>query len=113
MSREILQQEALEKIEELRSVREQHFSSFTFSVDLWAKMAYEFAAFYSPGCTSRAEKDRVLEAMIPLYLARTASYVREFIIVSDELADAFVRGCAHVFVRLKPYLVKRWHHWTD
>jgi glycosyltransferase involved in cell wall biosynthesis len=96
--------------EELRRVREQHFSSFTFPVDLWAKVVYEFAAYYCLACTTREKKNAVLEAMIPLYLARTASYVRELIIISDELADAFVRGCAHVFVRLKPYLLRRWQH---
>ncbi len=94
--------------EELKTIREQHFSAFTFPVDLWAKVVYEFAAWYNLRCAAQPEKDAVLEAMIPLYLARTASYVRELAMISDELADAFVRGCAHVFVRLKPWFVKRW-----
>jgi glycosyltransferase involved in cell wall biosynthesis len=99
---------SVESLAAIERVREKSFSAFVFPVDLWARVVYDFAVFYA-GQSSGNEKEETLKAMIPLYLGRTASYVRELAIISDELADAFVRGCAHVFERLKPYLVERWN----
>ncbi|MFQ6114209.1 MAG: glycosyltransferase [bacterium] len=98
-----------ESFKAITKIREKSFSEYIFPVDCWAYVVYDFAVYYNAKCDSQSKKEEVLAAMIPLYLGRTASYVRELAIISDELADAFVRGCAHVFERLKPYLVNRWN----
>lgn len=97
-----------ESYNDLETIRKESFTSFMFPVDVWAKIVYDFAIYYHANCRTKSDKNKVLIAMIPLYLGRTASYVRELAIISDELADAFVRGCAHVFERLKPYFIQKW-----
>jgi len=81
------------------------------SIDLWAKIVYEFACAYNFVKTD--EKELILESMLPLYFVRTASFIREAELFSDEIADAVVEGNAGVFERLKGYLIKRWDYYKN
>ncbi|MDI6800336.1 MAG: hypothetical protein QMD53_06720 [Actinomycetota bacterium] len=77
---------------------------FSFPVDLWARIVYDYAVSFS----FDGNKDEMLNSMIPLYYGRTAAFVIESKAVSEELADAVVDGIAGIFERMKPYLIKRW-----
>lgn len=78
-------------------------------VELWTKIVYEFACAYN--FVRPDEKELVLRSMLPLYYIRTASFIREAELFSDEIADAVVEGNAGVFERMKGYLIKRWDYY--
>ncbi len=82
------------------------FEEFKLPEDLWAKLVYDFASFYA--FNKKPDSALVLQSMIPLYLGRIASSVKEMSLISDELADCFVQGTANTFERLKSHLLKRW-----
>jgi glycosyltransferase involved in cell wall biosynthesis len=82
------------------------FEDFELPTDLWAKLVYDFASFYA--FNKEFDSALVLESMVPLYLGRVASSVKEMSLISDELADCFVQGTANTFERLKSHLLKRW-----
>ncbi|GFP19330.1 glucosylglycerate synthase [Candidatus Hakubella thermalkaliphila] len=95
-----------ENYEEVSQVCQKDYKKFIFPMDLWARAVFDFAVYYC--WVPKEDHDSLLESMIPLYQGRTASFAKEMAILSDELADAFVDGCASVFERLKPYLLERW-----
>ena len=75
-------------------------------VDLWVKVVYEFACAYN--FVLPQKKELVLKSMLPLYYLRTASFMKEAALFTDDIADAVVEGDAGVFERMKNYLIKRW-----
>ena len=76
------------------------------SVELWAKIVYEYASAYN--FIEVQEKELLLISMLPLYFLRTASFIREAEHLNYEIADAIVEGDAGVFERLKMYFRNRW-----
>lgn len=81
------------------------------SIELWSKVVYEFACAYN--FASEDDKDFILDAMIPLYYIRTASFIREAEHFSNEIADAVVEAGAGVFERMSKYLVMRWDNYSS
>jgi len=81
------------------------------SIELWTKIVYEFACAYN--FVPEAEKQAVLEAMLPFYYLRTASFTKEAQLFSDEIADVIVEGNCNVFERLKWYLFDRWDYYSE
>jgi len=79
------------------------------SIELWAKIVYEFACAYN--FVKADERELILESMLPLYFIRTASFIKEAELFSDEIADAVVEGNAGVFERMKSYLINRWDYY--
>ncbi|MBC7333424.1 MAG: glycosyltransferase [Actinobacteria bacterium] len=89
-----------------KAINSYPLEELVISVELWAKIVYEFACAYN--FVRPEEKELVLQSMIPFYFIRTASFIKEAMLFSDEIADAVVEGNAGVFERLKDYLVSRW-----
>ncbi|MCX6347794.1 MAG: glycosyltransferase [Actinobacteria bacterium] len=85
--------------------------NIVLSVELWTKIVYEFACAYN--FIPENEKDQLLDAMLPFYYLRTASFIREAELFSDEIADIVVEGNAGVFERLKWYLLNRWDSYKN
>ncbi|MCE5328812.1 hypothetical protein LLG07_00525, partial [bacterium] len=85
--------------------------NIVLSIELWTKILYEFASAYN--FIPQEEKDDVLNAMLPFYYLRTASFIREAELFSDEIADIVVEGNAGVFERLKWYLFNRWDYYKN
>jgi len=85
--------------------------NIVLSIELWTKIVYEFASAYN--FVPEDEKDTVLNAMLPFYYLRTASFIREAELFSDEIADIVVEGNAGVFERLKWYLFNRWDYYKN
>lgn len=78
---------------------------FHFSHELWVKVVYDFAVAYN---FSGLDKREVVEALIPLYLGRTGSFVIETEVVNNSQAEEEVEDTARVYEDMKPYLLNRW-----
>ncbi len=78
---------------------------FHFSHELWVKVIYDFAVAYN---FSGLDKREVVEALIPLYLGRTGSFVLETEVMNNSQAEEEVEDTARVYEELKPYLLNRW-----
>ncbi len=79
--------------------------SFYFPEDVWVKVIYDFAIGYNFSCLPQ---EKVLEALVPLYLARTASFINETKLISSILTESLIEGHAIIFERFKPYLIRHW-----
>lgn len=84
-------------------------NELVISVQLWAKIVYDYACAYN--FSKQKEKKLILESMVPLYYIRAASFVKEAEYFDDEIADAVMEGNAGVFERMKGYLIKRWDYY--
>lgn len=78
---------------------------FDYPDTLWARTVYDFAVAYNFSDLGGAE---VVDALIPLYFARTASFVIETEVMSNTEAEEAVQILAHRFEGEKPYLIERW-----
>jgi hypothetical protein len=85
--------------------------NITLSVELWTKIVYEFACAYN--FVNPNERERILRAMLPFYYLRTATFIKEAELFSDEIADAVIEGNAGVFERVKWYLLDRWDFYKN
>lgn len=80
--------------------------AFGFPHDLWARVVYDFALGYHFRVLYR---EHLLRSLVPLYLARTAGFVRETVAGTAADAERWIeRGC-RAFEQQKAYLVERWH----
>jgi glycosyltransferase involved in cell wall biosynthesis len=78
---------------------------FVLPVELWARICYDYLLAYN---TQEIDHDRLVSSMIPLYFARTATFVRETADDSPEQAEERIAAFAEVFLAAKPYLIERW-----
>jgi len=78
---------------------------YDFPAELWARIVIDFAIAYNK---SPLSSERVMEAMIPLYLGRTAAFVKETMELTTEETETVVERQARLFEALKPYLIQRW-----
>jgi hypothetical protein len=74
-------------------------------VELWARICYDYLVAYN---AQVIDHDRLVSSMIPLYFARTATFVREAADDTPEQAEERIASFAEVFLAAKPYLVDRW-----
>ncbi len=78
---------------------------FGFPASLWARVIYDYAVSYRRAPTTSA---RLLGALVPLYLGRTASFVLQTAGGDPVQAEETTRQLADEFVAAKAYLLKRW-----
>jgi glycosyltransferase involved in cell wall biosynthesis len=78
---------------------------FVLPVELWARICYDYLLAYN---TQEIDHDRLVSSMIPLYFARTATFVREAADDTPEQAEERIAAFAEVFLAAKPYLIERW-----
>ncbi len=80
--------------------------SFRLSHDLWARVVYDFALGYHFRVLYR---DHLLRSLVPLYLGRTAAFIRETTSGGVRETETWIeRGC-RAFEQQKGYVVERWH----
>lgn len=79
--------------------------TFVFPNDLWARTVYDFALGHHYTVVHR---DHLLRSIVPLYLGRTAAFVRETRAASAAASEASLEAVGAAFERQKPYLVERW-----
>jgi glucosylglycerate synthase len=78
---------------------------FHFPASLWVKVIYDLAvAYHHPKILA----EQLLASLVPLYLARTASFVVETTESSAQEVESVIRGLADEYVRQKDHLLKRW-----
>jgi glycosyltransferase involved in cell wall biosynthesis len=89
----------------LESIGRLSDEAFSFPQDLWVRIVYDFAIAYHKGSVHR---EHLLKSMIPLYLGRVASFVKENQKSSAIEVEEEVESLCRVFEEMKPYLVERW-----
>jgi len=82
---------------------------FRLADDLWARIVFDFALAHRLRIINR---DHLLKALVPLYLAWVASYATEVLGASGAMADVRLEQLCQAFETEKPYLVRRWR-WPD
>jgi len=89
----------------LESIGRLSDEAFSFPQDLWVRIIYDFAISYQKGSVHR---EHLLRSMIPLYLGRVASFVKENQESSVREVEKKVESLCKVFEQMKPYLIERW-----
>jgi hypothetical protein len=79
---------------------------FRLPVELWARICYDYLLAYN---AQVVDPDRLIDSLIPLYFARTATFVDEVRADTAEAAEERIASYAEVFLQTKPYLVRRFH----
>jgi glycosyltransferase involved in cell wall biosynthesis len=79
--------------------------AFSFPQDLWVRTIYDFAVAHYKGLIHR---EHLLKSMIPLYLGRVASFVKENQECSANEVEEKIESLCKVFEEMKPYLIERW-----
>jgi glucosylglycerate synthase len=72
---------------------------------LWARVVYDFAVGYRVPVLYR---QHLLRSLVPLYLGRTAAFIRETASGGAREAEAWIDAGARAFEREKAYLLERW-----
>jgi len=89
----------------LESVGQLSDEAFSFPQDLWVRIVYDFAIAYDKGSVHRGH---LLKSMIPLYLGRVASFVKENMDSSAVEVEKRIESLCNAFEEMKPYLLERW-----
>jgi hypothetical protein len=84
-------------------------SEFSIADDLWVRVVYDFALAHRQRAINR---EHLLRAMTPLYLAWVASYALETKDTSKTGFQARLERLALAYESQKPYLLSRWR-WPD
>jgi glycosyltransferase involved in cell wall biosynthesis len=100
--RKVLSPETAQWLESIGRLSDE---AFTFPQDLWVRIIYDFAVVYHKGTVHR---EHLLKSMIPLYLGRVASFVKENQKSSAGEVEENIESLCQVFEEMKPYLVERW-----
>ncbi len=90
---------------EVRDLAAVDTDEFRFPVGLWVRTVYDFAVAFKGKAINR---EHLLRSLTPLYLGRTASFVKENEHASSAEVEAAIEGLCLEYERMKPYLVKRW-----
>jgi hypothetical protein len=75
------------------------------TAELWIRIVYDFLVAYN---SRRVDSGPLLDALIPLYFARTAAFVHEVAELTNEKAEEAVDDVVDAAIRLKPTLRARW-----
>jgi glycosyltransferase involved in cell wall biosynthesis len=89
----------------LESIGRLSDEAFSFPQDLWVRIIYDFAVVYYKGAV---HGEHLLKSMIPLYLGRVASFVKENQKSSAGEVEENIESLCQVFEEMKPYLIERW-----
>jgi hypothetical protein len=74
---------------------------------LWVATVYEFLLAYRRGVMRR---EHVVQALAPLYLGRTGSFLRQFAAAPEAEVEEALESLCREFERSKPDLVQRWNN---
>jgi glycosyltransferase involved in cell wall biosynthesis len=103
--REALSEEALAGVEEAVARASEDSRGLVVDPDLWFRIVYDYLVAHQSG---ELDPGDLLDSLIPLYYARTATFVETAREDTDEEAEARVEAGVDVAVSLKPYLRDRW-----
>ena len=100
----VMESENYQKIQEVTKLENSHFE---MPLELWIKSLYDFAYAYDH-LTDDISKNEIIESLVPIYFAITASFVRKTQNLDTHQAEEAVNQQCAVFEKLKPYLVSHW-----
>ncbi|HEV2931022.1 MAG TPA: hypothetical protein VGW74_20255, partial [Propionibacteriaceae bacterium] len=103
--REALSEEALAGVEEAVRKASEDSRGLVVEPELWFRIVYDYLIAHQAGELDRSD---LLDSLIPLYYARTATFVETAREDTDEEAEERVEAGVDVAVSLKPYLKRRW-----
>lgn len=89
----------------LHSIARLSDKKFVFPQELWVQIVYDFAIAYHQGVVHR---EHLIKSMIPLYLGKVASFVKENMESSPDEVESKIEFLCKTFEKLKPYLIERW-----
>jgi glycerate-2-kinase len=102
---------SMEVYHELKRLSEMNQVDFIFPPSLWAKVVYDFLleyAFCDPLIKEEFIKEEMLDTLIPIYLARAASFAKETQKMTTLEAEELVRQQANEFIRGRKSFIDRW-----
>lgn len=91
---------------ELQRIARLDEARFRYSMELWVKTVYEFAAAYHKSVISR---DHIIQALAPLFRGRVFTFLVENRNGSADDVESNVEALCLEFERLKPYLLEIWN----
>jgi len=100
----VLSAENYQKINEVSKMEDTHFE---LPIELWIKSLYDFAAAYTKQ-TNGLSAVEVIEALVPIYYAIIASFVRQTLNLDSHQAEEAINQQCTVFEKLKTYLIDTW-----
>jgi len=106
--KKVLGEENCRKLEEVSRMEPQLFE---MPVDLWIKSLFDFALAYNLRVDG-LKPEQVIETLVPVYYAITASFVRRTQNLDSHQAEEVITNQCSFFEKLKPYLVERWESET-
>jgi hypothetical protein len=99
----ILSRETLASLERLA---ESQGPDLRYSDALWVSTVYEFLLAHRRGVMRR---EHILQALAPLYLGRTGSFLRQYATAHEAEVDDALESLCREFERSKPDLIQRWN----
>ena len=100
----VLETENYRKILEVAKMEPSHFE---LPIELWVRSLFDFAVAYR-NLTDGLSPDQIIEALVPIYYAKIASFVNKTINLDSNQAEEVINEQCTVFEKLKPYLLDRW-----
>jgi glycosyltransferase involved in cell wall biosynthesis len=101
---QVLSEENYQKINEVSKMEDTHFE---LPIELWIKSLYDFAAAYTKQTNGLSAAD-IIEALVPIYYALIASFVRQTQNLDLHQAEEVINHQCTVFEKLKTYLIDTW-----
>jgi glycosyltransferase involved in cell wall biosynthesis len=101
----VLSSESMETLDRAVSQASERRGGLVLEPDGWLRIVYDFLIAYN---TRVEEPGPLLDALIPLYFARTATFIAEVAEDSQEQAEVRVEAMVEAAIRLRPYLEQRW-----
>ncbi|MGH2785890.1 MAG: glycosyltransferase [Actinomycetota bacterium] len=103
--RDVLAAETLKAVVRATDEAAEKTEGFVLPADLWAHIVFDYLVAFS---AAEIESSTLLDSMIPLYFARTATFVQEASADDQEAAEERIARYADLFLERKPYLLRRW-----
>ena len=100
----VLETENYRKILEVAKMEPSHFE---LPIELWVRSLFDFAVAYR-NLIDGLSSDQIIEALVPIYYAKIASFVNKTINLDSNQAEEVINEQCAVFEKLKPYLIERW-----
>ncbi len=102
--RQVLEPENCDKLREVARLDSLHFE---LPIELWIKCLYDFAFAYAKLMDGLSAKE-IIEALVPIYYAKIASFVSKTQNLDSHQAEEAINQQCVAFEKLKPYLINRW-----
>jgi glucosylglycerate synthase len=103
--REVLAAETLSAVVRATDEAAERTEGFVLPVELWAHIVFDYLVAFSAAAIDPSE---LLDSMIPLYFARTATFVQEASSDDQGAAEERIGRYADLFLERKGYLQRRW-----